>query len=418
MDFYLYRVNIYTLLAREELKGRFSSSIISRIAIVSVAVAIIFLLASFLILGAFKENIRDKVFAFDSHIKIEKNYVNTNFEEAPVSTVATFYKKWHELEGVKHMQVYVKKMGMLNHNDEVFGVLFKGFGQDFDRHEFTEGGYLKEGRFPDTTKTSYPEILISKDLASETSLKLQDTVKAVFLKFSPGKTTPLPRPQRYIVSGMYETGLDEVDKKLIFIDIEELQRINGWEKDQVSGFEVFVDDLDEIETINESLSEEVWPQMQTHSIIEDYKPIFDWFDLLNTNVQILISIIFGIACFNMISSMYILIMEKTNMVGTLKALGANDFQIAKIFWFKGNALVLKGLFWGNLIGLGVLALQYFFELIPLDPKNYYMHTVPVYWNWLIILGVNLFVVLFVNAVLFVPVFIVASMRPIKSIKFA
>ncbi len=412
----------------KESKKSFSRTV-SNIAILSIGIALAILIGAFLILGGFKNNIRDKVFSFDSHIQIydiSKKFDGGQIETSPISVDSGLAEKLKKVEGIKSLNVFSTKVGMIVKDGEVHAALMKGIGADYDSSDFVR--YVEKGSFLKLSDNdTLTDVLVSRTMANKLKMDTGESFVISFLRFSPDSTSFVHKRRRFTVRGIFKTDLPEIDEKLIICDHNQIRWINRWAKDEVGGFEVIIDDPKDLEEVNAKIehitSNAALNQMSNAalyniSIKEKYYELFDWLELLNTNVKVLIVVVFGIACINIFSILFILVMERTHTIGVLKAVGATDNQIFKIFWAKGTVLLLKGLVIGNVLALGFCGLQYHFNLIPLDPESYYMSSVPIDWNWPIILLLNLFVILFVNVVLIVPVMFISAVKPIKAIRFS
>ena len=385
------------------------SATIHKVAIASIAIGLAILILSFLIMFGFKSTIREKIVSFGAHLQVTSYNTTNSFETAPVSTQSNFYQNLDSVNFISHFQVFAYKAGLLNHEEEVYGFVMKGVAENFNVSQFDEN--LVEGRFisfADTAKND--QIVVSKEIANALQVGIGDDVQAVFIQEN-------IRRRKLTVVGIYETGMEDFDDKFIFGDISLIQRLNGWEEHMVGGFELFVKEFDNLPVYKESLFDWAGYDFYIQSVKDRYLEIFDWLSLINQNVYIFLVIILFVASFNMISVLLILIMERTQMIGTLKALGATNKQIRDIFISNGLILVFKGLLWGNLIGVGFCALQYYFQLIPLDPENYYMSYVPIEWDLLTILLLNVLTFVIVALVLLLPAVFISRISPVRSIRF-
>lgn len=385
------------------------SSIINKIAIASIAIGLAVMLISFLILGGFQKTIKEKIFSFGAHLQITKYTLGNQFEEQPVSKKSDFYENFKEFSFIDHVQEFSHKPGLLKTEDDVWGVLLKGVGKSFNLDRFQSN--IIEGRFINFSDSAYSrEIIISQTIANKLVLKAGDDVIMYFVQDP-------PRYRKLHISGIYKTDLEDFDDKVIIGDIGLIQRLNNWDEDLVGGFEVFINNSNNIDHAENVLMDEIDYDLYVEKISDKYIQIFEWLSLLNKNVVIFLSLILFVACFNMISILLILIMERTQMIGVMKALGATNNQIRNIFIYDGMHLMIKGLIWGNIIAIGLAILQDKFKLIPLDAENYYMDFVPIEWNWGIIVLMNVLVFIVVSLVLMVPTIIISRLNPVKAIKF-
>lgn len=400
----------YFVAKRISKPGRSSfSSVIHRIAVASVALGLAIMLVTFMILGGFQENIKDKLFSFSGHIQIKKIALSNSYEEEPTSLEDWRKEAIENDPFVDFIQPYAHKPGLLQKQDEVYGVLYKGITKDFDQSLFDE--YLVEGDFITFNDSTFSrEVLVSKRVANDLELAIGDRVVVYFI-MDP------PRPRRFTVKGIYNTALDNFDKNVIIGDLGMVRQLNGWEPDQVGGYEVFLNDTENLEEADLSLSLKVGVEQYTERVDYTFVQIFEWLSLLRQNVSIFIWLILIVACFNMGSVIFIMVMERTQMIGIFKAIGATDGQIRRIFSFNGLRLVLKGLVYGNVISLVFGLIQDYFRVIPLDPANYYMEYAPIHWDLGIWLGLNVLVLLVVSVVLFLPTAFIARISPVKAIRF-
>lgn len=386
------------------------SSIITRIAIASISIGLAIIIVAFGVLEGFRNTIHDKIFSFVGHIQITQFNSGNSYEEKPISTNTRLYKNYKKnLPNIETVHAFSIKPGIFNTTNEVMGVLLKGVGKDYDQGKFTQN--MVAGRFIQFPDSAYSkELVISQKIADKLHLKVQDHINVYFVQDP-------PRIRKLKIVGIYESGMEEFDEKFVLSDIRLTQRLNNWADTLVGGYEIFIRDFNRLDTVQKEVFEQMDYDMQMHTTPRKYEEIFDWLILLDTNVEIFLWLILIVACFNMISIFLIMIMERVNMIGILKALGASNFQIKSIFLVRGIRLVIRGMAIGNVVGLGVCAIQYYFKLIPLDPENYYMNTVPIDWNWPIIINLNLIIFFLILIVLFAPATFIGSIRPIKAIRF-
>jgi lipoprotein-releasing system permease protein len=385
------------------------SAIIHKIAIASVALGLAIMMIAFFVLGGFQNNIKDKIYSFSGHIQIKKFSLNNSYEEEPIVLEATRMEAVLNDPYVDHIQEYAHKPGLLTKDDEVYGLLFKGIGRSYNATLFDD--YLVEGRFIQFNDSTFSnEVMVSERMAKKMGLKIDDLVISYFI-MDPPKT------RRVKIVGIYNTGLDAFDSQMMVGDIGLVRQLNGWESDQVGGYEVYLKDVADIVEADDSISTKLNVEIYTEKVDEKYIQIFDWLNLLTQNVNIFIWLILLVASFNMVSVLFILIMERTQMIGTFKALGASNGMIRRIFSYNGIQLVLKGLLVGNAIAIGFGLFQDQFHLIPLDAENYYMDYVPIYWDWPVTIGLNFLTLLLVTFVLIIPTAIIARINPVKAIKF-
>lgn len=367
------------------------------------------MIVSFSIMKGFESEIKTKIFSFDSHIQITKYDSNNGIEDPPLSVKSPFYLTHKQNPFIKSMSPFATKAGIINWNGEVFGTVFKGISNGYDSIFFQK--HLKSGKIINFNSTeSDKDIMVSEKIANKLNLKIDDKILIYFVQ------NP-PKYRKLRVKGIFNSGMDEFDQMYIIGKLELLQDVNRWGDSLVGGYEI---KLYKPEMINDAANQIVTVMdydMGLEKISDKYIQLFDWMNLLNKNVIIFLGLLFFVACFNIISTLLVMIMERINMIGTLKAFGATNFQIRQIFMFNGILIILRGLLIGNLIGLSICAIQYFFKIIPLDPENYYMESVPIQWDFITIIITNFLLFTCLTLVLLIPTLIISRFRPIHSIRF-
>jgi lipoprotein-releasing system permease protein len=360
-------------------------------------------------MGGFKETITNKLVGFVGHLQVTKYTLNSTYEELPISKEDSIYNIIRNLDYVQHIQGVAHKVGLIQTDEEIHGIIFKGVDEDFNLSRF--GQVLYKGRVIEnnTGELSY-EIMISKNIADILKLDLNDEIRIYFIQ------NPI-RVRKFKIVGIYTSGMEEFDEKLLIGDIRVIQQLNDWRNTLVGTLEIFIDDFDRLEAAENDLFERTEYDLFVDKITDKHIEIFDWLNLVNRNVTILLTLILFIASFNMISVLLILIMERTQMIGILKAVGATSKFIRRIFFYHGIRLIVWGLIWGNIIGLSFGFIQHKFKVIPLDPVNYYMEYVPIKWEWVGISGLNVLTFTIVTLVLVIPTLLISRIDPIKSIRF-
>jgi lipoprotein-releasing system permease protein len=401
------------IIAGKKYKNSISSPII-KIAITAIALGIIIMLIAVATGAGLQYKIRDKMAGFKGHIQIV-NYDDNNSEVSttPIKKNQDFYPKFQNISGIKNVQIFANKAGILRTKTDFEGIIFKGVSTDYDWSFFKE--YLIEGKIPDFNQSRTREVLLSQTIINRLHLKLGDTILATFLKTRMSK---LPSNKKYIISGIYNSGFAQFDKSVMIGDIREVQKLNKWSENEVGGFEVLLDDFDEIEEKGYQIYNQTGSTLNSKTIVDAYPNVFDWIKLFDNNIWFIIAIMIVIAGINMITALLVLILERVQMVGILKALGSNNTSIRKIFLYNASYLILKGLFWGNIIGLSIIGIQYFFEVISLNPETYYVSTMPVYISILAIVLLNVGTLFLCFLMLILPSYIITKIEPSKSIKFA
>jgi lipoprotein-releasing system permease protein len=392
-------------------KGAFASAV-HKIAVTSIAIGLAAAIVSFLIMKGFQENVQQKVFSFSSHLNVNRLSPNNSVEEPSFDINFDLVTHPENYPFVDHVQEYAHKAGLAKTDDELLGVLLKGVGKSFDQNRFSES--LIDGKFIAFKDSGYSNnIVISKIISDKLKLKTGDDLIIHFFQ------NP-PRFRKLTISGIYETNLsDYFDNKIILCDLGLIQRLNNWPDSVAGGLQVYLKDSspETAQLAFETLVDTVPFELYVEKTTDRYVQVFEWLHLISRQVNILLIIILAVVCVNMISVVLILVMERTSMIGLLKALGGVDSLIMKIFIHQGTSLILVGLAAGNIIGLGICFLQDKFKFIKLDAKNYYISYVPVSWHWDIVLWLNLLVFAVVWIVLLLPVLSVSGVKPIKAIRF-
>ncbi len=383
--------------------GTFSSTI-HKVAVFSVGIGLAVMIIAFAIMMGFKNTIKNKIYNFSGHIQITK-YVNSNsYNENPLKLPDDL-----DLPEIKNIIPFSFKAGLVQTDEEVEGLLFKGVGEAFDKESFNK--YLNEGRFIQFKTEGYStEVVLSKFQMSRLKLKLGDKIVMHFFQDP-------PRARKLSIVGVYESGMEEFDKQIVLGDIGLARRLNNWSTEYAGGYEVHLNNVDQIENVQQKLYDKYGYDLYVQKTSNKFLQVFEWLSLIDNNVNILLFMVLFVASFNMISIILILILERTPMIGTLKALGATNGLIRKIFVYNGMHMIFKGLLIGNVFGLGIAFIQWKFKLITLDPTNYYMSYVPIEFNMGVLVLLNLLVLGLVSAILILPTLFVAKVEPIKAIKF-
>jgi lipoprotein-releasing system permease protein len=396
--------------------GRAESSNISgtrpivRIAIAGIALGLAVMIVSMAIVTGFQKEITDKVVNFGADIIIT-DYSNLNaIEPQPVSKVQDFYPSLTEIDGIRHIQVFATKAGIVKTDEEIEGVVVKGVGSDFDWSFFQR--HLMDGQVFETTDSSRSKnILISESISKKLKLNVGDRMEVFFIQ------EERQRARVFDVTGIYKTGLAEYDERYVITDITHIQRLNGWSSDQVAGFEVFVDDFEDLAELEDVVYHSIGTDLYSATVKDLQPQIFDWLDLQDMNVRVIIILMLVVAGFNMISALLIMIIERVYMIGTLKSLGMNDGNIRNIFIYQALYLTGVGLFWGNLIGILLCLFQDRFGLITLDEASYYVKVVPINLDIAHILLLNTGTLFFCFLMLLLPSMVVSRIQPLKAIRF-
>lgn len=387
-----------------------------RIAVASIALGLMIMILAVAIVIGFKKEVRNKVIGFGSHIQISNFDNNTSYETQPIAVNDSLMGDILQVPGVKHAQVFATKPGIIKTDSDFQGIILKGVDENFDWDFFKQN--LKEGEIlnikPDESTT---EIIISRYLADKLNLHLGDSFTTYFIQDD-------IRARKFKITGVYQTNFSEYDKLFILADIKQIRRLNKWENDQASGIEILVNDYDQLDQITEDIyfsfntrKDRNGHTFYTRSIKQLNPMIFSWLDLLDMNVVIILLLMLAVTGFTMISGLLIIILERTNMIGILKALGDNNTSIRKIFLYVSSFLVTRGLIWGNVIGIAICLIQKYFGIIKLDPDIYYVSEVPIEINILHIVLLNIGTLIASMLMLIGPSYLVAKISPSKSIRF-
>lgn len=381
-----------------------------QIAIVGIMLGLGVMLLSIAIVKGFKTEIREKVRGFNGDIQYIKYDLNSSYENSPFVLNENILAETKNHKGITQVAPFATKPGIIKANDEVEGVVFKGVDQAYDWSYFDK--VLTAGKtinFKDSTQ-SEKEIIISDFLAKRLNLKVGDDFLMYFIQES-------LRKRKFKIVGVYNTGVEEVDKTYIIGAISLIKKLNNWNENEVGGYEIRVVDFDQLNKYSANLSNLLPPQIKTVSVRDNYPIIFDWLSLLDVNAQVVLGLMLIVAVINMISALLIMILERTNMIGLLKALGETNWGIRKIFLYQALYLVGIGMLLGNIFGLGLGYFQLKTHFFKLDEASYYMKFIPVEFNFLDIALINFGTLLICLLVLLVPSMLVSKISPIKAIAF-
>jgi lipoprotein-releasing system permease protein len=430
-------MNYEYFIARKVATGQKKSftRLIIRIAIIAIALSMSVMICSSALIAGFKQEISEKIFGFWGHIHITGSSIyQTVVENDPIDKRQDFYpdllkgeqityldrseffgREWirerQTRGGVSHIQVFALRSGIIQANEEIEGIVLKGAGEDFNWTFMQD--YLREGELLSWQDSTISDgILISEQTADRLKLGVGDRLRVVFVE----KEEPIQR--RFVVNGIFKTGLEEYDSRFALVDIRKIQQLMGWSEEQVGGFEVFIDDIEDLDPIANHIYYDVLPEdLYAETIEEKFREIFQWLALQDINEVVIMGLMIIVAIINMITALLILILERTNMIGTLKSLGSSNWGIRKIFLYYAAYIITLGIFWGNLIGLLLCFLQDKFRFITLDEQNYYLEYAPVEVNFGTILLLNVGTLLVVLLFLIVPSYLVTRISPIRAIRF-
>lgn len=399
--------------AHKDYKSSISAPII-KIAILAISLGMITMLISVATSVGLQKKIKEKVSAFNGDLIITNfDTNNSDDSQVPISMQQDFYPNFTISDNVSHIQITASKGAVIRTQTDFEGVIVKGVGPDYNWSYFED--FLTQGVLPTYTAPQMSnQVLISDYLANRLGLKVGDKALAYF--FNKNNSSP-PRTRAFVISGLYNSGFQQFDAQFIIGDIRHIQRLNKWEPDQIGAFELFVKDFDFIEQTNNEVYDAIGSMLDTQTIRNRFYAIFEWLELFDFNVILIIVMMIIVAGFNMITALLVLILERTKMIGILKALGSDNWSVRKIFIYNAMYLVGVGLFWGNIIGIGLLLLQQHFDLFALDPNTYYVSQVPVYLHWSYIVALNFGTLVLCFLILLIPSYIISKISPVKAIRF-
>lgn len=399
------------LITAKDHKSSISAPII-KIAIIAIALGMIMMIVSVATGIGLQQKIRQKVSAFNGHIIISSyNDNQSDVSTKPISIYQKFYPKFNDVDGINHVQAVAGKGGIIRTETAFEGVIFKGIGKDYKLDNLEE--YLVQGKLPNLKANLNEEVIISEFLANRLGLKLNNNFVTYFMK----EDNDGYNLRNFKIVGIYNSGFQEFDANYVIGDIRHIQRINKWKPHEVGSFEVFIDDFNQIDLKGQQVYEETSSTLDSKTIKEKFYYIFEWLKLFDFNIIVILIVMIAVSTINMVVALLVLILERTQMIGILKSLGANNWNIRKIFIYNSFYLITKGLFWGNLIGISLLLLQKYFGIIKLNPESYYVNEAPVDINLFYILLLNIGTVAICLLVLLIPSYIITKISPSKAIRF-
>lgn len=391
------------------------SAPIVKIAVAGIALGLAVMILSVAIVTGFKNEVSRKVTGFGAHIQISNFDANNSFETKPISTSDIDFDRVMRINGIEHAQPYITKSGIIKTESEIQAVVLKGIDQQFD-WTFMQNNLVAGNIFTITDSVKSNRIVISQYVANLLNLNVGDKITVYFVQEP-------PRMRPFIVSGIYKTSIEDFDHVFALVDMRHLQKINGWSNDQISGVELTINNFDRLYDLNDSVFFAIGNNFGQKTVLkisqikERYPQIFDWLNLQDMNVLVILALMLVVACVNMVSGLLILILERTNAIGLLKTFGYNNWQVQKIFVFQSFFLIIKGMAWGNVIGIGLCLLQKYFGIVPLDEASYYMSQVPInlqLWHMAIL---NIGTIVITLAVMLLPTLLTSKISPATAIKF-
>ena len=393
---------------RKAEQGSFIKTI-SSLTVFTVAIGVAVMIITYAILGGFKQTIKDKLFSFDSHIQLKKFELTDAFITSSIELDSAFYQRLNEHPLISSVNTYGLSAGILQKGQEVGGVVFKGVNKDFNFDIFninkTAG---KQIDFKDKK-----QVMLSNRIAAKFDMVVGDQFTVYF--FSGNR----PKPRKFILQGIFETGVEEIDEHFILGDISMLQGISRWKDNEIGGYEIFLHDPRQTDIVMDEIEFSSSNYFDTEAVLitEKYQYLFQWLDMVDQNAIVMVIIIFIIVFFNLLSTMYILVTDRTSTIGVLKAMGGSNKFLAKVFWYSSIQLIIKGVIWGNIVAIILCLVQLQYKVIPLDPENYYMNAVPILWKWSTWLMINLGTLVIVGIIIIIPISTTIKMKPVKAIKF-
>lgn len=388
-----------------------------RVATIGIAVGLAVMIVSVCVIVGFKKEIRNKTIGFGSHIQISNFDTNNTYETAPIEMDDTLMTSLANISEVKHIQRFATKPGIIKTDEEFQGIVLKGAGNDFN-WDFFKSNMVQGNILSHNDSTSKNEAIISKSLADLLKLKLGDGFITYFLQDD-------IRARKFKIVGIYSTNFEEYDRLFVLTNLQTVQKLNNWQTNQFSGIEIKLGDFSQIENAYNQVYMHCANRFDENgkgyyiTTIKQVNPqIFSWLELLDMNVWLILFLMISVAGFNIISGLLILILERTNMIGILKSYGATNWSVRKIFLYHSMFLIGKGMMWGNVIGLGLCAVQYFFHVVPMpDAKSYYTAFVPVSFDWIFILLLNVGTFIISVLMLVGPSYLITKISPAKIVRY-
>lgn len=381
------------------------SKTVTWVGVGTISLGISIILIAFSILFGFKSAIQEKLTSFSGNIRVSKISGNHSVSENPIYKNSAWEKSVNQLSYIDHVQSHIQKPGILVGKTGLAGIVIKGIGQDIPRAQIKKNliqglPYLKNSQ----------DVIISQILAKQLKTSINQSLILYFL-------SQPERPRKVNVTGIYETGLDELDKIFILADRDWVGKMNGWSSDSLGSYEIILKKGVDLNQSAYYLEKDLPTEWKLETIEELYPSLFDWMNMLDRNIVIFISLLLIVACFNLIATLWVLIMERIPMVGLLKALGSSQKQIRTIFWWNGFFILIRGLLIGNIIAILFCYVQFTYKLIPLDPENYYMNFVPILWDTPTWIYVNVGTCLLVALTITIPTLFIKKIEPKDAINY-
>jgi lipoprotein-releasing system permease protein len=407
-------LNVERFIALRLIKGKVGkknklSAPLYRISILAIALSIGVMIISLSVLNGFKREITSKVIGFGAHIQLSKYDNNNSFEPQPIDVKPAQLEGIKQVQGIKNCSMFAIKAGIIKTDAEMEGTILKGVGRDFDA-SFFKKSLVAGNLFNPKTVSKNDSVIISKNLAAKLNFKLNDKILVYFIQ-NPA------RVRKFIVAGIYNTGLEDFDNRYMICDVRHIQKLNNWDSTQFAGIEVSINDFSMLDEITAIINNHIPSDWLASSIKEQFPQLFDWLRLQDINVQVIMVLMILVAVVNMITALIILILENTRLIGILKALGMNNKQVQKIFLYQISVIVGKGLLYGNTIAIVLCLLQSKLHFIKLDETSYYIDHVPVHLNWALILLINVATFVICTLALLIPLRLITRISPVKAIRY-
>jgi len=389
----------------------FSKPIVN-IAILGITLGLAIMILTIAIVTGFQKEIREKVIGFGSHIQISNYDNNESFEGTPIDRNQPFLDELNHNSSIRHIQCFATKAGIIKTKNDLQGVVVKGIGSDFD-WDFFKKNIIAGESFTVQDSVKSDKILISKFHAEKLKLELHDTITIYFIQ------NQQQRARRFSVCGIYSTGLGDIfDQIYVIADIAHIQKLNNWDKSSIGGLEILLNDYKDLDETTTEVNTVIGYQFLAKSIKDLNRQVFSWLDAQDVNAMVVLSLMALVAAINMISALLILILERTTMIGTLKALGMANTGVRKVFLFNAAYLIGKGLLWGNIIGISICLLQKYFKFISLDETTYYLSSIPINFNLFHILLLNAGTFIICLTMMILPSYIITYITPVKAMRFS
>lgn len=417
-------MNIERFIAKRILSGSGASNQLSRpivrISVWGIVLGLAVMILAVAIVTGFQNEIKAKLIGFNSHIQLSNYDNNVSAEPKPISRIQPFLATLKSDPDIRHIEVYATKNGIVKTKTDNEGILLKGVSADYD-WSFLNSNFV-EGEAFLLNDTVSKNIVISKYLSDKLNFKLNDKMIIYFIvdRFDSlgNKIRTETAAKDFYISGIYETGLEDVDKTLVLSDIRRIQKMNGWSENEVAGFEISINDYKKIDDIGYEIDPLVGQGLVAQTIKQTNPAIFSWLDMMDMNAIIILVLMVVVAGINMMSALLILILERTNMIGILKAMGAGNGSIQKIFLYNAVYLIGKGMIWGNVFGISIALIQKYFGIFKLDPTAYYISQIPINLSILHIILLNAGTLVCCILMLIIPSFIISKITPVKAIRFS